>query len=165
MFVARNGRVSGEEVAVGQGFDCQKTRKKPHFTSPNLLFTYPKPHFTYPKPQASALPRTGNTITAMQKQYYRSAEMKCPRCGNWIVCLFIIINRVTLLYTAYHFMRYILNVFAGNLSLSTAPPLRLWHEAADSTGRTASGRSRVFSASMSSLCRVVSVAECEPRSP
>ena len=62
-------------------------------------------------------------------------------------------------------MRYILNVFAGNLSLSTVPPLRLWHEAADSTGRTASGWSRVFSASMSSLCRVVSVAECEPRSP
>ena len=82
MFVARNGRVSSEEVAVGQGFDCQKTRKKPHFTSPNLLFTYPKPHFTYPKPQVSALPRTGNTITAMQKQYYRSAEMMCPRCGN-----------------------------------------------------------------------------------
>ena len=21
-------------------------------------------------------------ITAMQKQYYRSAEMMCPRCGN-----------------------------------------------------------------------------------
>ena len=38
-------------------------------------------------------------------------------------------------------MRYILNVFAGNLSLSTVPPLRLWHKAADSTGRTASGRS------------------------
>lgn len=27
MFVARNGRVSGEEVAVGQGFDCQKHGK------------------------------------------------------------------------------------------------------------------------------------------
>ena len=78
MFVAKNGRVSSEEVAVGQGFDCQRTRKKPHFTYPNPHFTYPKPHFTYPKPQASALPRTGNTITAMQKQYYRSAEMKCP---------------------------------------------------------------------------------------
>lgn len=38
--------------------------------------------FTYPNPQVSALPRTGNTITAMQKQYYRSSEMKCPRCGN-----------------------------------------------------------------------------------
>ena len=89
MFVARNGRVSSEEVAVGQGFDCQKTRKKPRFTYPKPHSTYPKPHstypkprFTYPKPQASALPRTGNTITAMQKQYYRSAEMMCPRCGN-----------------------------------------------------------------------------------
>ena len=32
--------------------------------------------------KVSALPRTCNTITAMQKQYYRSAEMKCPRCGT-----------------------------------------------------------------------------------
>ncbi|MDY4665004.1 MAG: hypothetical protein SPC80_03295, partial [Prevotella sp.] len=82
MFVARNGRVSSEEVAVGQGFDCQKTRKKPYSTYPKPHFTYPNPRFTYPKPEVSALPRTGNTITAMQKQYYRSAEMKCPRCGN-----------------------------------------------------------------------------------
>ena len=118
MFVARNGRVSSEEVAVGQGFDCQKTRKKPrftypkpHFTYPKPRFTYPNPRFTYPKPEVSALPRTGNTITAMQKQYYRSAEMKCPRCGNRIVCLFIIINRVTLLYTAYHFIIYSLSLY------------------------------------------------------
>ena len=104
MFVARNGRVSSEEVAVGQGFDRQKTRKNPHFT-------YPNPRFTYPKPEVSALPRTGNTITAMQKQYYRSAEMKCPRCGNRIVCLYIIINRVTLLYTAYHFIIYSLSLY------------------------------------------------------
>ena len=120
MFVARNGRVSSEEVAVGQGFDCQKTRKKqystypkPHFTYPNPRFTYPKPRFTYPKPEVSALPRTGNTITAMQKQYYRSAEMKCPRCGNRIVCLYIIINRVTLLYTAYHFIIYSLSLYSS----------------------------------------------------
>ena len=125
MFVARNGRVSSEEVAVGQGFDCQKTRKKPRFTYPKPHFTYPKPRFTYPKPrftypnprftypkpEVSALPRTGNTITAMQKQYYRSAEMKCPRCGNRIVCLFIILNRVTLLYTAYHFIIYSLSLY------------------------------------------------------
>ena len=112
MFVARNGRVSSEEVAVGQGFDCQKTRKKPHSTYPKPHFTYPKPRFTYPKPEVSALPRTGNTITVMQKQYYRSAEMKCPRCGNRIVCLYIIINRVTLLYTAYHFIIYSLSLYA-----------------------------------------------------
>ena len=81
MFVARNGRVSGEEVAVGQGFDCQKTRKKPHsmypkphFTYPNPRFTYPNPRFTYPKPEVSALPRTGNTITAMQKQLLLSGK-------------------------------------------------------------------------------------------
>ena len=99
MFVARNGRVSSEEVAVGQGFDCQKHGK-------SRILRIQTPRFTYPKPQVRALPRTGNTITAMQKQYYRSAEMKCPRCGNWIVYLFIIINRVTLLYTAYHFIIY-----------------------------------------------------------
>ena len=112
MFVAKNGRVGGEEVAVGQGFDCQKARKKPRFTYPKPHFTYPKSRFTYPKSQVSALPRTGNTITAIQKQYYRSAEIKCPRCGNWIVCLFIIINRVTLLYIAYHFIIYSLSLYA-----------------------------------------------------
>lgn len=41
-----------------------------------------KPLFTYPNPQASALPRTGNTITAVQKRCYRSAGMMRPRCGN-----------------------------------------------------------------------------------
>ena len=74
MFVARNGRVSGEEVAVGQGFDCQKTRKKPHSMYPKPHFTYPNPRFTYPKPEVSALPRTGNTITAMQKQLLLSGK-------------------------------------------------------------------------------------------
>ena len=38
-------------------------------------------------------------------------EMKCPRCGNRIVCLYIIINRVTLLYTAYHFIIYSLSLY------------------------------------------------------
>lgn len=67
---------------LGRVLTAKKTRKNPHFAYPNPHFSNPNPRFTYPKPQVSALPRTGNTITAMQKQYYRSAEMKCPRCGN-----------------------------------------------------------------------------------
>ena len=63
-------------------FLAAKNTEKPLFTYPNPHYTCPSPRFTYPKPQASALPRTGNTITAVQKRCYRSAGMMRPRCGN-----------------------------------------------------------------------------------
>lgn len=60
-----------------------KKHGKSHILRLQTYFSRIRTHrFTYPKPQVSALPRTGNTVTAMQKQYYRNAEMKCPRCGN-----------------------------------------------------------------------------------
>ena len=81
MFVAKNGRVSSEEVAVGQGFDCQK-----HGKSRILRI---QTHFSHIQTRVS---RTQSLILRIQSHvlriqsrkqaHYRALVTRLPRCKN-----------------------------------------------------------------------------------
>ena len=74
MFVARNGRVSSEEVAVGQGFDCQK-----HGKSRILRI---QTHFSHIQTRVSRTQSLILRIQSRKQAHYRAQVTRLPRCKN-----------------------------------------------------------------------------------
>ena len=67
MFVAKNGRVSSEEVAVGQGFDCQKHGKSRILRIQTHILRI----------QTHVL-----RIQSRKQAHYRAQVTRLPRCKN-----------------------------------------------------------------------------------